>query len=289
MEFDYFYGEQSDQFAFYRTPKVFYTDDRFRGLSSDAKILYGILLDRVSLSSQNNWRDDAGRVFVYCTLESIQKAMGCAHQKATGLLVELEKYGLIERKKQGLGKPARIFVKNFVSCLKSAVQSDENQHSGVTEISGLDCRESSPNNTKINNTEIINTNPIYSDGDVDKDERASYRMYFYDRLGLEALFHDHPYDGEMLNEIFDLIVDTVCSKRKTIRIAGDDKPANVVKSQFMKLEYSHISYVLSCIRENTTDVRNIKQYLLAALYNASLTISNYYQAMYNNDHANGLV
>ena len=215
--------------------------------------------------------------------------MGCAHQKATGLLVELEKYGLIERKKQGLGKPARIFVKNFVSCLKSAVQSDENQHSGVTEISGLDCRESSPNNTKINNTEIINTNPILSDGDVDKDERASYRMYFYDRLGLEALLHDHPYDGEMLNEIFDLIVDTVCSKRKTIRIAGDDKPANVVKSQFMKLEYSHISYVLSCIRENTTDVRNIKQYLLAALYNAPLTISNYYQAMYNNDHANGLV
>ena len=92
-----------------------------------------------------------------------------------------------------------------------------------------------------------------------------------------------------VKEIMELILDTVCSKRKTIRIAGDDKPLEVVKSRFMKLDYSHISYVLSCLKENSTQVRNIKQYLLAALYNAPLTISNYYQAMYNNDHANGLV
>ena len=92
-----------------------------------------------------------------------------------------------------------------------------------------------------------------------------------------------------ITEIMELILDTVCSKRKTIRIAGDDKPLEVVKSRFMKLDYSHISYVLSCLKENSTQVRNIKQYLLAALYNAPLTISNYYQAMYNNDHANGLV
>lgn len=94
---------------------------------------------------------------------------------------------------------------------------------------------------------------------------------------------------KVLREIMELILDTVCSKRKTIRIAGDDKPLEVVKSRFMKLDYSHISYVLSCLKENSTQVRNIKQYLLAALYNAPLTISNYYQAMYNNDHANGLV
>lgn len=101
--------------------------------------------------------------------------------------------------------------------------------------------------------------------------------------------HDNPYDRESIMEIMELILDTVCSKRKTIRIAGDDKPLEVVKSRFMKLDYSHISYVLSCLKENSTQVRNIKQYLLAALYNAPLTISNYYQAMYNNDHANGLV
>lgn len=133
-------------------------------------------------------------------------------------------------------------------------------------------------------------NPILSaDEDVDMDERRSYKQYFDEQLCVDALYHDNPYDRESITEIMELILDTVCSKRKTIRIAGDDKPLEVVKSRFMKLDYSHISYVLSCLKENSTQVRNIKQYLLAALYNAPLTISNYYQAMYNNDHANGLV
>lgn len=121
------------------------------------------------------------------------------------------------------------------------------------------------------------------------DERQSYYEYLYDQLQMDYLYQQHPYEREMLTEIFNLILDTVCSNRKQIRIAGDDKNINVVKSQFMKLDYSHIDYVLSCLKENGTDVRNIKQYLLASLYNAPLTISNYYQAMYNNDHANGLV
>ena len=128
-----------------------------------------------------------------------------------------------------------------------------------------------------------------ADEDVDMDERRSYKQYFDEQLCVDALYHDNPYDRESITEIMELILDTVCSKRKTIRIAGDDKPLEVVKSRFMKLDYSHISYVLSCLKENSTQVRNIKQYLLAALYNAPLTISNYYQAMYNNDHANGLV
>ena len=124
---------------------------------------------------------------------------------------------------------------------------------------------------------------------MDMDERLSYQQYFNEQLCVDALYSDHPYDRESITEILELILDTVCSKRKTIRIAGDDKPLEVVKSRFMKLDHSHISYVLSCLKENSTQVRNIKQYLLATLYNAPLTISNYYQAMYNNDHANGLV
>lgn len=121
------------------------------------------------------------------------------------------------------------------------------------------------------------------------DERRSYQQYFNEQICVDALYHDNPYDRESITEILELILDTVCSKRKTIRIAGDDKPLEVVKSRFMKLDHSHIIYVLACLKENSTQVRNIKQYLLATLYNAPLTISNYYQAMYNNDHANGLV
>ena len=274
--FNYFYGDQAQLFAFYRTPKAFFQGGEYKDISAEAKILYGILLDRVSLSAMNEWKDEAGRVFIYCTLESIQEALGCAHQKATKLLRELEKAGLIERKKQGLGKPDIIYVMNFADNLFSAFKSDENHHSGELKISTTECLKSSGNNTDKNYIDSNNTNP-------------TYQQYFEEQLCVDALYHDNPYDRESITEILELILDTVCSKRKTIRIAGDDKSLEVVKSRFMKLDYSHISYVLSCLKENSTQVRNIKQYLLATLYNAPLTISNYYQAMYNNDHANGLV
>ena len=96
---------------------------------------------------------------------------------------------------------------------------------------------------------------------------------------MDALLVDYPYDQEALNEILDILVETVCSNRQTIRIAGDDKPVKVVKERLMKLNVEHIRYVMSCMKETTVKVRNIRQYLLAALYNAPATISHYYSAL----------
>ena len=162
MNFDFFYGEQSEQYAFYRTPKVFYTDEKFRGLSSDAKILYGILLDRVSLSAKNEWHDEDGRVYVFMTINSVKHSMGCAHQKACGLLAELEEFGLIERKKQGLGKPTKIYVKNFIQVWNSYAQKYENHTSGGVEIIHTEVCKSASNNTDINNTDYRDTDPFLS-------------------------------------------------------------------------------------------------------------------------------
>ena len=114
MAFDYFYGPQAEQFAFYRIPKVLFTDGRFGNISTDAKTLYGILLDRMNLSAANGWLDQAGRVYIIFTVEEIMIALSCGNKKAVSLLAELEqKAGLIERKRQGLGKPNLIYVKNF--------------------------------------------------------------------------------------------------------------------------------------------------------------------------------
>jgi hypothetical protein len=286
MNFDYFYGEQSEQYAFYRTPKVFYTDERFRGLSSDAKTVYGILLDRVSLSAKNGWADEEGRVYVYMTVSSIEEAMGCAHQKACGLLSELEEFGLIERKKQGLGKPDRIYVKNFIQVWNSNLKKYENHTSESMEIIPQEVWKSASNNTDKNNTKDSNTHSILSD---EEEERRSCATYFADRLQIEWLKETYPYDRDMIDEIYELIIDTVCSHKKTIRIAGDYKPVSIVKSQFMKLDNTHIQFVLDGLKENTTQVRCIKQYLLAALYNAPLTISSYYQALVNHDMATGRI
>ena len=114
--FDYFYGAQAEQFAFYRVPKVLFTNDRFKYLSAEAKTLYGILLDCVPLSAKNGWIDEQGRVYIICTIEEIMADMNCGNKKAIQLLSDLEdKVGLIERKRQGLGKPNLIYVKNFIS------------------------------------------------------------------------------------------------------------------------------------------------------------------------------
>ncbi len=113
--------------------------------------------------------------------------------------------------------------------------------------------------------------------------REVYREIVLENIEYDILIQDPKMDREQLDEIAELIVDTVCSARKTIRIAGDDFPAEVVKSRFLKLDSSHVQYVMDCMRDNTTYVRNIKKYLLAALYNAPSTINSYYSSLVSHD------
>ena len=166
MTLDYFYGAQADQFAFYRIPKALFTDERFKSISAEAKILYGILLDRMSLSRKNGWLDEQGRVFIIFTLEEVMEAIGCADQKATKLLNELDsKAGLIERKRQGLGKPNLIFVKNFVDnsdgsippAPESRIKTRENHDSADVNFTTPESRKSRGSNTDSNYTDLSET------------------------------------------------------------------------------------------------------------------------------------
>lgn len=300
MGFDYFYGQQSEMFSFYRIPKVLFTDERFWNISTDAKLLYGILLDRMNLSAKNGWMDEAGRVYIYFTIDEIKGSVGCAEKKAVKLLDELErKCGLIERKRQGLGKPNLIYVKNFVdSSVNNPVERQllncQNDNSGTVQKTTLELSKAQGNNTDTIYTEFSDTDPFLSSGFSEKEnegmeERERYKLYFKEQLEYEILKIRHPYDIDILEEILELIVDTVCTNRKMIRIASDDKPAEVVKSRFMKLNSEHISFVLDCLKENTTSVRNMRQYLLAAIYNAPLTIGCYYDSRVRHDMSEGLL
>ena len=161
----------------------------------------------------------------------------------------------------------------------------------------LNTKESSKQKSKKELSSTEGSNPIRSNpqpltGTPPAEERIGtdrmgarevYREIILDNIGYEYLIQDSHIDREQLDEIAELIVDTVCTARKTVRIAGDDYPAEVVKSRFMKLDSSHVQYVMGCMRENTTYVRNIKKYLLAALYNAPVTISNYYSSLVQHD------
>ncbi len=115
------------------------------------------------------------------------------------------------------------------------------------------------------------------------EKMQAYRELICENIGYEGLLHDCPYEREMIEEIVELMVEVVCAKRVYTRVAGSDFPHEVVKSRLLKLNMEHIKFVLSCLKENTTKVKNIKQYLLTVLFNAPATISNYYSSLVNHD------
>ena len=294
----YFYRWEGLRFSFYRIPKALYTDPRYRGMDALAKQLYGLFLDRLDLSLKNGWFDEDGRVYIIYTLKEAMDALGCANQKATKLFSELEKYGLIERKHQGLCKPNLIYVLDFLDrsedgnavedFLSTHVRSHENHEPGVMDFTCPESWKSHGINTNIINTDKNDTDPILSGWDKDGiEQRQSCEDYFREVLEIDLLRRRYVTERETIDGILDLVTDVCCTKRKMVRIAGDDKPAEAVKSRFMKLNAGHIEYIIHCLSNNSAKVRNIKQYLLAALYNAPSTISPYYQSMVKYDMANG--
>ena len=302
----YFYGQQAEQFSFYRVPKLLFTDRKFSKISMEAKFLYGILLDRMNLSAKNGWFDEKGRVYIIFPVNEVMEALDCGKQKAARLLEELETKGdLIERVRQGLGKPNLIYVKNFFTP-ESNFLKFENHTSGGSKIEPAEVPKSAPNNINQNNTENSNTNlsfpsvenenepeseaslqSEYSYNSNSEDEpvyeenrkHSEYRSYFWDWLEFDQLIEKYDMQEDLLYEILEIMVDVVCCKRKTIRVSGDDKPIEVVRSQFMKITREHIEFIMHCMKENTSKIKNMKQYLLATIYNAPLTMGNYYSSL----------
>ena len=286
MILDYFYGQSGELFSFYRIPKALFQEQRFQNLSTDAKTLYGILLDRMSLSVKNGWLDEQNRVFIIFTIEDVKRALCCADNKATKLLRELEKFGLIERKRRGQGKPSLVYVKNFsAESSKESVKNRDNDDSCGSKIACQDPVKSRGIKKKENKTEMNNTNLILSDESEKMKNRELLEEYFSRSLEIDLLLRLYPDDEDTLYQIVNLLVDTCATNRKTLRIAGDDKPAEVVRSRFMKLNADHICFVLKCLAENSSPIRNMKQYLLASLYNAPTTMQLSYQNQANHDLA----
>ena len=166
--FDYYYGIEAEQFSFYRVPRLLIKDKRFKGLSSDAKLLYGLMLDRMSLSVKNRWFDEDNRAYIYYTVEEIMNDLGCSHGTCAKIMAELDNkkgIGLIEKKRQGLGRPDIIYVKNFVTaCASDPIQDDEKKPDNTdvsTEVQNLDFRTSrSPKgrSSEIQNLDFCKSN-----------------------------------------------------------------------------------------------------------------------------------
>ena len=287
---DYLYDVDEAQYSFVRVPKLLLQHESYQRISSEAKLLYSLLLDRVGLSHKNGWRDKQNRIYIIYPIAEVMEEMNCGKNKAVQLLDELEqKAGLIERKRQGLGKPNLIYVKSFFRTVDNFGERHflkfENQTSGGLNIKPQEVSESNPTNTDNKKTDMNQTDLSFLPGRESKrnDAYAQYEDYFREELEIPILIQGNPREKETLEGILDLLAETCSSKRKTIRIAGDDKPIEIVKNRLMKLNSMHIQYVLDCLKENTTYVRDMKQYLLTTLFNAPVTIDSYYQARVNHD------
>lgn len=345
-QLSYFYGKEADQFSFFTVPKILFKDPEYKDMPCEAKMLYGMMLDRMSLSIENQWFDEQKRAFIKISEDFIMDNLGCGRNKALNLMKILEQSGLIERKKMGQGKSSIIYVKRFIrqdTVMKETIldessktdmpdasiidkeedietsaqtvvtdqkfknQTSEgspvisevyflnnktfrNQTSGSLEIKQQDVYFSNPNNTKNNNTKLNNTESnliISSDrntiaGDAmgcDIDLRAKLQGYsaiIRENIDMPGLLMANPHDDELIEGIFDLILETVMCEGEKILIASNWYPTELVRSKFLKLNYSHIDYALYCLKGNTTKVKNIKKYLLAVLFNAPSTMDGYF-------------
>ena len=308
IKLSYFYGKEAEQYSFYKIPKLLFTDDYFKKISVEAKVLYGLMLDRMSLSVKNQWMDEEGRAYIYYSLEDIMDALGCSNKKAISIMKELDidaGIGLIEKKRQGQGKPTMIYRKqfmiqdvqkcrNYTSEEKTDVSEVKNLHilkckndmSRNEESSCLEVKNIHTNKNNINNTELSNTesNLILSGDDRMRYEMDAYVELIRENIELDILRERYPYEQDLLDGIFDLILETVLCKNDTIIVASNRYPAELVRSKFLKLNSSHIEYAIDCFKGNTTKIRNIKKYLLTTLFNAPSTISGYYQAEVNHDY-----
>lgn len=341
MEFNYYYGQEAEQFSFIRIPKQLLLGEEFSSLSLQAKLLYGVLLDRMTLSMKNKWLDEQNRVYIIYQISEIEEDLGFSRKKAIAHLKELEKIGLVEKKRRGFGLPNLLYVKNFIfaeaeglkssdeennadqntsSCNKKADERNytnrsvdfdtsrgslsDTSRSADTDTYGSgdfdtsrsadeklqEVREAPPyiktniiktnqSKTKRNHTD---TNHIISINDGDAD-LMPYSQVIKSNISYDVLMSDHPLDWEVIEEIFELLLETVSRKDAEITIAGYTYPAEVVRSRMLKVTAEHVEYVLECLKKTTTKIVNIKSYLLAALFNSPATMSSYYDSQVRSD------
>lgn len=246
-------------------PKVVFSS-AYKTVSAEAKLLYGILLDRTSLSERKpeNWKTKGGEIFVYYPLAQISEILGCGHDKATRLLRELSDAGLILRIRQGLGRPDQIIV-------KTALLNAGNQHSVTRESTKPGCDIIACNNTDVNNTESnLPDLPL-------PQKRAVMEMQIRENINYELIISQM--DHNLVDYIITIMVDTLCRPGSTVRIAGVDIEKVDVYRCFMDVNEMHIKYIIRILNAGHTEIRAIKPYILARLLRVDSEMDIYYGSL----------
>lgn len=312
-EFDYYYGAEAEQFSFVRVPKVLFTDkEHFGSLSNDARILYGFLLERMSLSRKNNWIDAHNRVYIIFPIDEIAEIMGVCHEKALNLLKELDDQsgiGLVKKKRRGLGLPSILYVKNFIvkgeqntnlvptsrslengiqEVGKTDIKKSENQTSANPKNRLLEVRNSDSNNIDMNNTDMSytydqsinlprtdfqNFSPG-ADGLIDGIDRNAVEEEVKAQIDYDCLMsYEDDSVVKMVEEIKDLMVDVLCGER-TVISEGKRVSEETAKAAYRKITFEHVQYVLHSLLNYPDKISRIDRFLTTSLLNSVYTLMN---------------
>lgn len=310
VQFDYFYGNEAEQFTFYRIPKVLVTSPQFKRVSDSAKLLYGLMLDRMGLSIKNGWVDAENRAYIFFTTKDVMEQMCCGTEKATKILAELDSekgIGLIERKKQGQGKPAIVYLKKFIITeYKSRVSEIENQDFGksksrtfgnrnsrVSESESADFRESKCNNNKYNNTDMNNTdlsniNPSYQSTAVTVTEGCEQENpeRWIDRynssvnlikknIGYETLCLS--YDKTIVMNCVHIMAELLTVDAEYYTIEGKKYPGKLIQLRMQNVDFAAMDSFLLHFERRRGRIHNMKAYLITSLFNAPSTAASQLQ------------
>lgn len=268
------------QNAFCRLPKSLFTDGRYKKISSDAKILYSLLTDRLSLSEKNGWVDKNGATYLYFTHAEAMELLSIGKDKCVRVFSELSAAGLIERKKQGLGKPAMIYIKELGASGEKESAALKNRSQDGAEKRSVDAAKEEPNNKNINkNNNIKNNITTLSFGR----EEGLMREIVKENIDYNSLVTE--YGRDTVDQITELMTEALMTKTGTVTINGTAMSRSAVSSRLLKLNHDHISYVIECLK-GVANVKNIKGYMLSMLYNSFTTIDTYYRAAVNSDMQN---
>lgn len=278
---------RQDQYI--QIPKELFYNEQYSDLSSDAKLLYGLLLDRMELSRVNNWINEAGEIYLIFTREEIQDILKISKKTCIKAFKQLAQKGLILEKRQGLNKPNLIFIGHIE--YKSAENSDKNRRcknytSGGVKITPQEVENFHPNKTNLNKTNLNETENQSSQSsqssqsnktqtrltEPDRNTLATYEELIKNNMRYDDLCYAYQNDKAFINELITNILDVVMSNSKTIQIANEQKNAELVKSVFLKLNYYQMEYVIQKYKQVTTKIKNKRQYILTMLYNAHLEL-----------------
>lgn len=259
-------GENSQ--PFYRIPKFLFGDEYKNILSTDAKLLYALLLDRASLSAQNGWLAEDGRVFLYFTVAEASKNLSFGNDKIIKLFKEIEDAGLIERKRMGRGKAAVIFVNQEVlkTDFKKSEKPNSRSRKNRTQVVG----KSECNNTEYNNN-YSNKTYLTSKGEWEAILKENVAYDFL--IGIRA--------REKVDSFVSLATDVLCGFAPTYRINNADVPYEAVRDRLLSLNEDHVTYAVDVMDDIEWKVGNLRSYMLNVLYNAPDTMEAYNQALFN--------